>query len=119
MVVRFCPDLNLGYHRSQHKSEDVPPAALDDELDEDVDIIPSIEVPEDQEDSEDEIYDLEVEDLEDQDELEDEVFGYYGYEELSEEEEITGDDGNMGPEDGEEPFNYDVALLDEEGYGLL
>lgn len=82
-------------------------------------IIPGVDILEEQEDSDDEVEDLQVEDLEYQDELEDEAFGYYGYEELSEEEEVTGDDGNMGPEDGEEPFNYDVAVLDEEGYGLL
>ncbi|KAE9385597.1 hypothetical protein BT96DRAFT_949724 [Gymnopus androsaceus JB14] len=50
----------------------------------------------------------------------DEVLDYgYGGDESEEEEEEEQEEEDVGPEDGEEPFNHDMNVLDQEGYGLL
>ncbi|KAJ3768980.1 hypothetical protein FB446DRAFT_813657 [Lentinula raphanica] len=117
MVVRFCPDIALGHHpklgfQQLEEPEDSSEVLEPHELDEDV---PTESIP-------DAPPDLDVELLEDK-EYDSEEFVDYGYkgeeEEAEEEDEDEEDEGDIGPEDGEDPVNHDMEILDQEGYGLL
>jgi hypothetical protein len=62
-----------------------------------------------------------MEDVENDSECED-----YGYRRHSDDEEQEGegeeddiDDGQLGPEDGEDPYDHDAEVHDNEGYGFL
>ncbi|KAF5347030.1 hypothetical protein D9757_014343 [Collybiopsis confluens] len=50
-------------------------------------------------------------------------FGYDNGDSSNDEEQENErdaiDGSNIGPEDGEEPFNHDVEVLDTEGYAVL
>ncbi|THU97282.1 hypothetical protein K435DRAFT_857796 [Dendrothele bispora CBS 962.96] len=120
MVVRFCPDLDLGHNRVVvHQQEDQPSNFLEDG-DPDGDAIDPVDVPENPPDDENQGCD-ESGLLDD---LSGDEWVDFGYGEEDEEETYPQDDemdydADIGPEDGEDPFNYDMDILDQEGYGIL
>ncbi|KAF5389068.1 hypothetical protein D9757_004995 [Collybiopsis confluens] len=127
MVIRFCPDLTLGAHIAT--SIPMEYASSDVESEEEVD---EEELGE-EEDDEDEIEiasragsaDSDQDSVE-SDKYVDGEWSDFGYDngdssndEEQENERDAIDGSNIGPEDGEEPFNHDVEVLDTEGYAVL
>ncbi|KAF5343015.1 hypothetical protein D9757_014587 [Collybiopsis confluens] len=127
MVIRFCPDLTLGAHIAT--SIPMEYASSDVESEEEVD---EEELGE-EEDDEDEIEiasragsaDSDQDSVE-SDKYVDGEWSDFGYDngdssndEEQENERDAIDGPNIGPEDGEEPFNHDVEVLDTEGYAVL
>jgi hypothetical protein len=113
MVICFCPGLVLGAYRSKFGSNlDIQAVQEDGDLsDDNSDIELDASEPIPFSDS-----DPEVEEENQEDELID-----YGYDEQSdwEDENEPGENGNLGPEDGEEPINNDMDIFRQEGYGVL
>ena len=116
-MIRFCPDLTLGTHIATIVPEE---SSSDEEDDLDLEDDSSDEVEKGTND--DESVGYESVDNEDVSEGEWSDFGY-GLDDDDEGElhdEIDNEDNpNIGPEDGEEPLNHDLDILNTEGYGVL
>lgn len=115
MVVRFCSGLGLGHYQARRQDDDWEDIQEDGEPDTAASILDADSVPDVPLDYDD---DDEVQSLgegENVDEILD--YGYEDEQESDDEQEEEEDD--LGPEDGEEPFNHDMEVLDQEGYGHL
>ncbi|KAF5366078.1 hypothetical protein D9757_012372 [Collybiopsis confluens] len=140
MMTRFCPELTLGTHIASEVPDKSNSSEIEDEQDSTEDDSSSEEddeaekEEEDSEDGEERENDEEnpSEDSSDRNSVESDRYtegegSDFGYktgdsdEEKSEDEEDLDLEAepNIGPEDGEEPFNHDVDVLDTEGYGAL
>ncbi|THV05942.1 hypothetical protein K435DRAFT_816082 [Dendrothele bispora CBS 962.96] len=123
MFARFVPELQLGHNFSKGQPEGQRPCEeLQEDGTPDCDIDNSeamLELstalgppPQDQQN--------EVEaDVDDENEWQD--YGYVESDADDSDEERQDEKGNenLGPEDGEDPLNHDMELMDIEGYGLL
>jgi hypothetical protein len=123
MIIRFIPNLQLGCHRT-HKTAPSPPdpnfhdedAAADAVVDQEpLPQLPPETPPANQ------THEVRLDPEDEEEWIE---YSYGGLSDAEEEEghEETGndvDDVDIGPEDGEEPMNHDVEILNEEGYGHL
>ncbi|KAF5364839.1 hypothetical protein D9757_011283 [Collybiopsis confluens] len=113
MMIRFCPELTLGTHIASVVPD--PPDSSDIEDNSDS----SEEIEEEEEEQDEETlddantlkvkgqtigYDTGGSDEEDVENIEDNQFDV---------------EPNIGPEDGKEPFNHDVEILDIEGFSAL
>ncbi|KAK7442067.1 hypothetical protein VKT23_016343 [Stygiomarasmius scandens] len=116
MVVRFCPTVGLGHNRVS--TLEVHAVAAQEDGDPDANNLHVVEQPvpvqppniDDGECNEDAVDKAEEWD----------DFGYGEEDDEQEEhEDEKGEDADLGPEDGEDPVNHDVEVLDQEGYGML
>ncbi|KAK7439002.1 hypothetical protein VKT23_017708 [Stygiomarasmius scandens] len=122
MVVRFCPTLGFGHHRAAAQHPEEPSAAFQEDGNPDADVLPDAGqlVPEHPPEVEDKECDEETLDEQKAEEWLD--FGYGEEEEedkVVEGNELEGDNADIGPEDGEDPVNHNMEVLDQEGYGML
>lgn len=115
MVVRFCTGLDLGHYQAMGQDDDWEDIQEDGEPDIAASILDPDFVPDSPLDYDD---DDEIQSL-GEGEIVDEIvdYGYEDEQESDDEQEEEEDD--LGPEDGEEPFNHDMEVLDQEGYGHL
>ncbi|KAF5351441.1 hypothetical protein D9758_013515 [Tetrapyrgos nigripes] len=121
MAACYIPDIRLG-HMQLTKSLPLPEddSSMDEVVEEEI-------VTEDVEMSEEPLILPEqppaeghvvAEEADDEGKQED--YGYVANDEEDEEDERDGDENeDLGPEDGEEPLNYDMEVLAAEGYGVL
>lgn len=107
MAVRFCPELGLDHCKVPVHLQEEGWSIIPEDGDPDLDAESTVDL---------EIGSEWIDD-EDGDEILD--YGYGGEEEEEEEEDQQEEDEEIGPEDGEEPFNHDMNILDQEGYGAL
>lgn len=128
MMIRFCPELTLGTHIASVVPD--PPDSSDIEDNSDS----SEEIEEEEEEQDEETLDdaSHSEGESDRESIDSDRYtegegSDYGYDTGGSDEEDVENiednqfdvEPNIGPEDGEEPFNHDVEILDIEGFSAL
>ncbi|KAF5378621.1 hypothetical protein D9757_009547 [Collybiopsis confluens] len=128
MMIRFCPELTLGTHIASVVPD--PPDSSDIEDNSDS----SEEIEEEEEEQDEETLDdaSHSEGESDRESIDSDRYtegegSDYGYDTGGSDEEDVENiednqfdvEPNIGPEDGKEPFNHDVEILDIEGFSAL